>query len=461
LCACAGIAVATEPDAHIMTAATLRSESSHRLLSDFALCRANTESICSRLEIEDHVVQPAPFVSPPKWHLAHTTWFFDCFLLDSKHANDPARPASLSVLFNSYYKTLGEHWLQERRGQLSRPTVREIHDYRRAVSETLLLKLERGEFSPAQMALLELGIHHEQQHQELLLMDIKYILGAQPQMPAYDEVSLPDVALRAAATPQWLNFAAGLRQIGHEPGSSFAFDNESPRHRVWLDVFSLRDQLVRNGEYLEFMRDGGYHRPQHWLSDGWDWISSNCITAPLYWHSRTGNPEASECDDWFEYHLGGLKALDPDLPVSHVSYYEAAAFASWAGARLPSEAELEVAAAHARASDTDRERDRDRDSTAFWWPGAAIVPRASRALDALENGLLWQWCRNAYEAYPGYARTPDALGEYNGKFMSGRQVLRGGCVATPAGHWRATYRNFYRPEDRWSFTGIRLARDAT
>jgi ergothioneine biosynthesis protein EgtB len=432
-----------------MTAATLPSENPHRLLLDFALCRANTESICSRLEIEDHVVQPAPFVSPPKWHLAHTTWFFDCFLLDSKQAKTLG-PASFSILFNSYYKTLGEHWLQERRGQLSRPTVREIHDYRRAVTETLLLRLERDELTRREMALLELGIHHEQQHQELLLMDIKYILGAHPQMPAYDEVSSPGGAVRVPATPQWLNFTAGLRQIGHAPGSDFAFDNESPRHRVWLDVFSLRDQLVRNGEYLEFMRDGGYRRPEYWFSDGWDWINSNRITAPLYWHSRTGNPQASECDDWCEYHLGGLKALDPDLPVSHVSYYEAAAFASWAGARLPSEAELEVASAQVAV----------RANTAFWWPGAAIVPRASKALDTLENGLLWQWCRNAYEAYPGYARTPDALGEYNGKFMSGRQTLRGGCVATPAGHWRATYRNFYRPEDRWSFTGIRLARDA-
>jgi ergothioneine biosynthesis protein EgtB len=433
-----------------MTAATLPSECPHRLLSDFALCRANTEAICSRLEIEDHVVQPAPFVSPPKWHLAHTTWFFDCFLLDSRHAKtlDPG----LSVLFNSYYKTLGEHWLQERRGQLSRPTVREILDYRRAVTEALLLKLERDDFAPGEMALLELGIHHEQQHQELLLMDIKYILGTHPQMPAYDAVSLPGAASRGSTTPQWLNFSAGLRQIGHEPGSGFAFDNEGPRHRVWLDVFSLRDQLVRNGEYLAFMRDGGYRRPEHWLSDGWDWITSNRIAAPLYWHSRTGNAEASECNDWLEYHLGGLKALDPNLPVSHVSYYEAAAFASWAGARLPSEAELEVANAGERGS--------DRKGAAFWWPGAPVVPAVSKALDALENGLLWQWCRNAYEAYPGYARPPDALGEYNGKFMSGRQALRGGCVATPAGHWRATYRNFYRPEDRWSFTGIRLARDA-
>ena len=431
-----------------MTAATLPSVDPHRLLPDFALCRANTESICRRLEIEDHVVQPAPFVSPPKWHLAHTTWFFDCFLLDSQHANDPAHPSSLSVLFNSYYKTLGEHWLQERRGQLSRPTVQAIHDYRRAVTETLLRKLERDEFTPDEIALLELGIHHEQQHQELLLMDIKYILGAHPQMPAYDEISCP-AGPRVPATPRWLDFAAGLRQIGHA-GSGFAFDNECPRHRVWLDAFTLRDQLVRNGEYLEFMRDGGYRRAEYWLSDGWDWINNNRITAPLYWHSRTANPEQSGSDDWFEYHLGGLQLLDPDLPVSHVSYYEAAAFASWAGARLPTEAELEVASAQVPASA----------NMTFWWPGAPVVPIASRALDSMENGLLWQWCRNAYEAYPGYARSLDALGEYNGKFMSGRQVLRGACVATPAGHWRATYRNFYRPEDRWSFTGIRLAQDA-
>ncbi|MDY6982050.1 MAG: ergothioneine biosynthesis protein EgtB [Pseudomonadota bacterium] len=448
-----------------MSAAPQPLESPHRLLADFlladfALCRANTEAICARLEIEDHVVQPAPFVSPPKWHLAHTTWFFDCFLLDNTHANDPARSSSFSVLFNSYYKSLGQHWLQERRGQLSRPTVREIHDYRNAVSESLLRKLERDELSPRQLALLELGMHHEQQHQELLLMDIKYILGTHPQMPAYDDVSSPAIGSRADASPRWLEFAAGLRQIGHA-GNGFAFDNESPRHRVWLDAFSLRDQLVRNGEYLAFMRDGGYRRPEFWLSDGWDWINNNHITAPLYW--RSANPEHSDSDDWFEYHLGGLHPLDPDLPVSHVSYYEAAAFASWAGARLPSEAELEVATAAtvgaAAVEKVARIENPARENAAFWRPGAPVVPHASRACDALENGLLWQWCRNAYEAYPGYARTPDALGEYNGKFMSGRQALRGGCVATPAGHWRPTYRNFYRPEDRWCFTGIRLAAD--
>ena len=430
------------PASNALYASSARTDK--RLFADVALCRAHTEAICSRLEIEDHVVQPAPFVSPLKWHLAHTTWFFDCFLLDSKYANHRTHPALLSVLFNSYYKTLGEHWPQERRGELSRPTVREIHDYRRAVSETLLLKLERGEFTPAEMALLELGIHHEQQHQELLLMDSKYILGMHPHRPAYDEVSFRGGDPHAAATPQWLEFAAGLRQIGHDPESGFAFDNESPRHRVWLDAFSLRNQLVRNSEYLAFMRDGGYRRPEFWLSDGWDWINNNRVSAPLYWHM-------SESGDWFEYHLGGMRALDLELPVSHISYYEAAAFAAWAGARLPSEAELEIATTHASSNE----------STAFWQPGAAVVPIASRALDSLENGLLWQWCRNAYEAYPGYTRTPDALGEYNGKFMSGRQVLRGGCVATPAGHWRVTYRNFYRPEDRWCFSGIRLARDAT
>ena len=442
-----------------MIAAAQPAKGSNRLLSDFALCRANTEAICARLEIEDHVVQPAPFVSPPKWHLAHTSWFFDCFLLDStvskalgpafrRGDGGTAHSSPLNVLFNSYYKTLGEHWLQERRGQLSRPTVREIHDYRRAVTDALLRKLERDEFSADESALLELGIHHEQQHQELLLMDIKYILGMHPQLPAYDEVSIPGGEAHASATPTWLRFAAGLRQIGHEPGHGFAFDNESPRHRVWLNAFSLRDQLVRNGEYLAFIRDGGYRRAELWLSDGWDWINRNSVTAPLYWH---GQADRDADGEWFEYHLGGLHPLDPDLPVSHVSYYEAAAFARWAGARLPSEAELEIASTQVC----------DNSSTAFWSPGAPVVPLVSRKFDALENGLLWQWCRNAYEAYPGYARTLDALGEYNGKFMSGRQALRGGCVATPAGHWRATYRNFYRPEDRWCFTGIRLARDGT
>ncbi|HEY0962932.1 MAG TPA: ergothioneine biosynthesis protein EgtB [Pseudomonadales bacterium] len=427
--------------------ANVPSERSRHLVADFARCREHTEAICQPLEIEDHVVQPAPFVSPPKWHLAHSTWFFDCFLLGSHHASDAARPASLNVLFNSYYKTLGEHWPQERRGHLSRPTVQDILGYRHAVTDTLLGKLERGQLGPDAMALLELGIHHEQQHQELLLMDIKYILGMHPQMPAYDDVSQSTNTAPARAAPQWREFAAGLRQVGHEAGSGFAFDNESPRHRVWLNAFSLRDRLVRNGEYLAFMRDGGYRRAQYWLSDGWDWINANRITAPLYW--RAERPDQDDSGSWFEYQLGGLQALDPDLPVSHVSYYEAAAFASWAGARLPTEAELEVASAEGSA----------RADTAFWSPGAPVLPLPARAIDSLENGLLWQWCRNAYEAYPGYARTPDALGEYNGKFMSGRQVLRGGCVATPARHWRVTYRNFYRPEDRWCFTGIRLAQD--
>jgi len=419
-----------------------------RLAEVFAACREQSEDICRQLEVEDHVVQPAPFVSPPKWHLAHTTWFFDCFLLDSKHSSSSMKDAqSRGFLFNSYYKSIGEHWPQERRGHLSRPTLREIRQYRQAVTEALLLRIERKELNAREVALVELGIQHEQQHQELLLQDIKYILGMHPQMPAYDKISVPTEQREGAGEPKWLGFESGLRQIGHDAKAGFCFDNETPRHRVWLQSFRLRDRLVRNGEYLAFMRDGGYRRPELWLSDGWDWVLTNRIKAPLYWHNPSGRSAAE--DEWFEYHLGGLAVLDPNLPVSHISYYEAAAFATWASARLPTEAELEVATLqYADSSDA-----------AFWLPGRPVLPTPERAVDQLDNGLLWQWTSSAYGAYPGYEPPAGALGEYNGKFMSGQQVLRGGSIATPAHHWRSTYRNFYRPSDRWCFTGIRLAKD--
>jgi ergothioneine biosynthesis protein EgtB len=422
-----------------------------RLADSFAAVRAQTEAICRPLELEDHVVQPAPFVSPPKWHLAHTTWFFDCFLLNNAFSHHPDAAQSRGFLFNSYYKSLGEHWPQARRGHLSRPTVREIHSYRLAVTEALLLRIERQDLDAHEYNLVMLGIHHEQQHQELLFMDIKYILGMHPQMPAYMAATAPDTdSATLHESPRWLSFGAGLRQIGHEESQGFGFDNESPRHRLWSNGFQLRNQLVRNGEYRDFIRDGGYQRPELWLSDGWDWVRSNHIKAPLYWRQQA--EAASPEDDWFEYHLHGLEVLDPALPIAHVNYYEAAAYAAWAGARLPTEAELEIAA-------DQYANDGNASATAFWTPGQALMPSSARAVDGLENGLLWQWTRSSYEAYPGYQPTLGALGEYNGKFMSGQRVLRGGCIATPAHHWRTTYRNFYRPEDRWCFSGIRLAKD--
>ena len=409
--------------------------------AEFQRLREQTEALCAPLEIEDHVVQPAPFVSPPKWHLAHTTWFFEEAVLGRFLNNYRPVDECFNRLFNSYYKSAGEHWLQDNRGHLSRPTVAEVLDWRREVDRLAAELLERRALDERGLRLVEIGLQHEMQHQELLLMDIKAILAGHPWAPPYDAVSsAPDLPHPPPAG--WLECGEGPAETGAgEEG--FAYDNERPRHRTWLAAHRIADRLVSNGEYLAFVADGGYRRPELWLSDGWDWVQREGAAHPLYWRREDG---------WLEYQLGGLQPLREGLPVSHVSYYEADAYARWRGARLPTEFELEhFLRRHGGRPDAGR---------AGWAPGEAICPLPARACDRFGNGLLWQWTSSAYAPYPGFRPEEGALAEYNGKFMCNQYVLKGGCVATPRGHLRPSYRNFFRAHDRWPFTGIRLAENA-
>lgn len=408
----------------------------------FMEVRQQTELICAKLEIEDQVMQPAAFVSPPKWHLAHTSWFFDCFILEPLNLAQTSKSPQYHFLFNSYYKSLGAHWLQSNRGQLSRPTVNEIMIYRQRITEAIVDLFESNSLSKQQLEIIGTGIQHEQQHQELLLMDIKFILGNQPWPVAYEQIAEEEKNLLPARALGWLESTENISLFGARL-NDFSYDNERPRHRRWISGFQLADRLINNGEYMDFMTDGGYRRPELWLSDGWDWVQQNQISHPLYWRKQNHH--------WDEYHLSGLQPLNPNLPVSHISLYEADAYARWLGARLPTEFELETFCSKDKAL-FDKE-------TAFWDPSESVYPSPNRACDEFDTGVLWQWTNSAYSPYPGFKTANTALGEYNGKFMANQYVLKGGCVATPKQHMRASYRNFYRPSDRWAFTGIRLAKD--
>ncbi|MTI63527.1 ergothioneine biosynthesis protein EgtB [Methylophaga sp.] len=383
--------------------------------------------LCAPLQTEDFVVQPHAEVSPPKWHLAHTTWFFEQAILKQFSQGYQVFSEDYSRLFNSYYKSAGEHWLQSERGQLSRPTVDEIYNYRRTVDKCLLHLLDEEISNSEMLEVLELGLNHEQQHQELLLMDIKRILATNLSMPAYTEAhwSAPEVA------EHWTEFPEGIYEIGHE-GDSFAYDNETPRHKQYLHRFSLRDNTVSCGEFIEFIDAGGYSNPGLWLSQGWDWVRHNQITAPFYWFKKDGI--------WHQYTLHGVKPVPAHEPVVHVSYFEADAFARWKGCRLPVEAELELWL---------------EEQPEMLSPRTALL-HPNRAEQAINQ--VWYWTASHYSPYPGYQPYSGMLGEYNGKFMCNQFVLRGGCVATPAGHYRASYRNFYQPEQRWMFSGIKLAK---
>ncbi len=386
------------------------------LLLRYQAVRKATMDLAAPLTAEDQVVQAMPEASPTKWHLAHTTWFFETFILLPNLPGYRAFDPAYGFLFNSYYNAIGQRQPREQRGLLTRPGLPEVHAYRRHV-DTAMATLLQPPFG-AVADLVELGLHHEQQHQELILTDIKYLLGTQPLRPAY----LPDPCI--APTPEvpleWVAFEEGLRTIGHggHGGKNFAFDNEGPRHKVFLPAFELASRPVNCGEYLRFIDDGGYGRPELWLSDGWDALRVQGWTAPLYWRSTAGQ--------WRVFTLQGEQALNPGKAVCHLSRFEADAYARWAGSRLPTEAEWEVAADH---------------------PGLAGM-----------FGGVWEWTGSAYLPYPGFQAAVGAVGEYNGKFMSGQMVLRGGSVATPAGHIRATYRNFFPPGARWQFSGLRLAR---
>ena len=411
------------------------------LLQKFKATRQHSERICQTLSPEDCVIQSMPDVSPIRWHLAHTTWFFETFVLKRFPGYDRFCE-QFEYLFNSYYNTIGDQFPRSQRGLLTRPTVDEIFDYRRGVDEQMIQFLERDyHWSSQLLEVVELGLHHEQQHQELMLTDIKHVFAQNPLYPTVIESPLRIEEVEPAQ--QWISFDAGIERIGHA-GDAFAFDNESPRHRVFLEPFSLSNRLVTNGEYLQFIEDGGYQRPEFWLSLGWAEVNAQSWNRPLYWTEKQGNR--------YEFTLSGLLELDPRLPVTHVSYFEADAFARWAGARLPTEAEWEVAAAPFSIQGSFAEDHYDND--------CSIHPNQS-TMEGDFHGLfgeVWQWTSSSYSPYPGYQPPSGALGEYNGKFMCNQYVLRGGSCATSRDHLRISYRNFFPPEARWQFTGIRLAK---
>jgi ergothioneine biosynthesis protein EgtB len=371
--------------------------------------REYSEEICLPLEREDYVVQPDVEVSPPKWHLAHITWFWEEFVL-TKHLKGYKRfHPRYAFLFNSYYNAVGDRVLRLHRGNMSRPTVDEILTYRKYVDEHMIQLLENT--SEELTALVELGINHEQQHQELLFTDIKYILGHNPLFPAYRDDFIevnPESSAKGYVAMQ-----GGKYEIGFK-GTGFCFDNECSKHEVLLNDFSISKSLVSNAEYLKFMQASGYEEAKYWHSDGWDWVNKNDIHAPLYWYKIDG--------EWYRYALSGLEKIKPDEPVTHISFYEAAAFAEWSGHRLPTEFEWEA------------------------------------ACDYFEWGSRWEHTNSAYLPYPGFEKPEGAIGEYNGKFMVNQMVLRGASIVTPAGHSRKTYRNFFHPQQRWQFNGIRLCK---
>ncbi len=405
----------------------------------YAEVRGFSERLCAPLSAEDCGLQSMPDASPVKWHLAHTTWFFETFVLD-KLPGYRVFDDSFRYLFNSYYNTIGEQFPRPKRGLMSRPTLEEVLDYRRHVDDAVAELLAKdGGRDPQTAEVLEIGLHHEQQHQELMLTDLKHGLSFNPMRPSYSDGAFESAE---AAPLKWLSFEEGLRWIGHE-SEAFAFDNESPRHRVFCESFEIANRLVTCGEYLQFMEDGGYRRPELWLSLGWNQVCSDGWTAPLYWFEQDGR--------WQEHTLAGAVDVDPNRPVCHVSYFEADAFARWADARLPTEAEWETASAESEG-DAVGFVDRLLDA------GHAVHPGAGGIRPGNLLGDAWQWTSSPYTAYPGYAPAPGALGEYNGKFMCNQYVLRGGSCATHSSHIRRTYRNFFPADTRWQFAGIRLCR---
>ncbi|MDT0648934.1 ergothioneine biosynthesis protein EgtB [Autumnicola edwardsiae] len=385
--------------------------SQQELLSLFTETRAQSELICSFLETEDYVVQPRENVSPPKWHLGHTTWFFEEFVLKKRNEDYELYDQNSAYVFNSYYESVGDKVVRTDRGNLSRPTVAWVYAYRNYVTKAITRFLEEDEISKELCGVLEIGCHHEKQHQELLLTDIKFILGNNPLLPVYnkqfEENQIEDFEA------EWINIEEGVYEIGHKT-TDFCYDNELGVHKTYLPNFKVSTKLVTNREYLEFIEDGGYKDVLLWHAEGWDWKNTNNISAPLYWHKING--------DWHQYTLSGLIHLIPDAPVCHISYFEAFAFAQWKEIRLPTEAEWEIA------------------QKQFNW------------------GTRWEWTESAYSPYPGFKTAEGALGEYNGKFMVNQKVLRGSSVATSEKHARHTYRNFFQPELRWQFTGLRLAK---
>ncbi|MGF7077284.1 ergothioneine biosynthesis protein EgtB [Mucilaginibacter sp. 3215] len=381
------------------------------LIARYKEVRQRTEKICSYLQTEDYVVQPVVDVSPPKWHIGHVTWFFETFILKPYFMGYQEYNPDYNYVFNSYYETVGARVIRTDRGNLSRPTVIEIYGYRKYVDEAMEGFLS-GDVSDDVKELLILGFNHEEQHQELLMTDIKFILGHNPLFPAYNKnYTAPHVD--EGEDDAFISMDEGIYEIGFN-GDGFCFDNELNRHKVYLNAYEINSKLVNNAEYLEFINSGGYHDFRHWHAEGWDWVKTNKAEAPLYWHLVD--------NEWHNYTYHGLEPLHLKDPVTHISYFEAYAYASWKGLRLPTEFEWEAA------------------SSKFNW------------------GRRWEWTESSYLPYPGFAKAPGAIGEYNGKFMVNQKVLRGASEVTPPGHSRATYRNFFQTNLRWQFTGIRLAR---
>lgn len=426
------------------------------LADHYRRVRTRSEVLCQPLAIEDYGVQPIEDASPPKWHLAHTTWFFETFLLKPYLEGYRAFDTAYAYLFNSYYNGIGEQFPRPLRGTLSRPTVDEVLAYRRHVDDGIDQLLDREVAGRDDVvSRMVLGLHHEQQHQELLVTDLKVNLGKNPLRPTY-RASTSRSEASAEVPLEMRAQVGGLVEIGcNDPGGrdfhAFVFDNEGPRHRVYLDDFELANRPVTNAEFLAFIDAGGYREPLLWLSEGWSWLQAFEVEAPMYWR-------ADPSDGWREYRLSGEAELDPHSPVTHVSYFEADAFARWAGMRLPTEVEWETVAARRHTLDREGFVDAERFHPR---PSSTCVP-AGASTDAIHQlfGDCWEWTQSAYSPYPGYQTLDGALGEYNGKFMASQQVLRGGSCATPVDHIRATYRNFFYPKDRWQFTGIRLAKDA-
>jgi ergothioneine biosynthesis protein EgtB len=410
------------------------------ILSKFNSVRSFTEKLCAPLEIEDYVIQSMPDVSPTKWHLGHTSWFFETFILEKVIPDYKPYHPLYNYLFNSYYIQVGERWHRPSRGLLSRPTVKAIFDYRNFINNNTIDLIETcddklyNEIAP----LIEIGLNHEQQHQELLLTDIKNVLSINPLNPVYSERNINSSSKTAAL--EWIEFEGGMVEIGSD-GSGFNFDNETPVHKEFLYPFRLANRLITNKEFIDFIEDSGYKNATLWLSDGWATVESEGWRAPLYWEIKDG-----KC---WNFTLNGFRQVNPDEPVCHIGQYEADAFAQWRGCRLPSEAEWEVAAGNLPYTGNLVEHDNHH-----------TIPVEKNADGLMQMyGDVWEWTQSAYLPYPGYKPLPGALGEYNGKFMSNQIVLRGGSCATSQTHIRNTYRNFFPPHSRWQFTGLRLAQD--